>query len=92
MDYSVLLVDSGTFVLYGKSDGILDKGMIHIHCISHQDINACIVGKIMDCVKWFWRKYQNRSMERTVVIFLVRVNGENWTYEDFERLSDLGRE
>ena len=46
-----LLVDSDTFVSYGKSDGILDKIMIHIHCIFHHVINACIAGKIMDCVK-----------------------------------------
>ena len=85
-----LLVDSDTFVLYGKSDGILDKDYDShtLHFSSRYKRLYC--GKDHGLCEVILKKIPKSVKERTVVISSCRVNGENWTYETSKRLSDLG--
>lgn len=85
-----MLVDSDTFVLYGKSDGILDKDYDShtLHFSSRYKRLYC--GKDHGLCEVILKKIPKSVKERTVVISSCRVNGENWTYETSKRLSDLG--
>lgn len=85
-----LLVDSDTFVSYGKSDGILDKDYDShtLHFSSRYKRLYC--GKDHGLCEVILKKIPESVKERTVVISSCRVNGENWTYETSKRLSDLG--
>ena len=85
-----LLVDSDTFVSYGKSDGILDKDYDShtLHFSSRYKRLYC--GKDHGLCEVILKKIPKSVKERTVVISSCRVNGENWTYETSKRLSDLG--
>lgn len=76
-----LLVDSDTFVSYGKSDGILDKDYDShtLHFSSRYKRLYC--GKDHGLCEVILKKIPESVKERTVVISSCRVNGENWTYE-----------
>lgn len=71
-----MLVDSDTFVLYGKSDGILDKDYDShtLHFSSRYKRLYC--GKDHGLCEVILKKIPKSVKERTVVISSCRVNGE----------------
>ena len=86
---SRLLVNSETFVAYGKSDGILDKGYDGNAFYFSRRYNRLYCGKDHGLYQVRLRKPSGLAKGHGVRISSVRINEEEWIYGDEECLSDL---
>lgn len=86
---SRLLVNSSTFIGYGKSDGLLDKGYDANALYFSQRYNRLYCGKDYGLYQIQLRKPSGLMDSHGVKVSSVRVNEENWIYAEEKSLAGL---
>lgn len=86
---SRLLVNSSTFIAYGKSDGLLDKGYDANALYFSQRYNRLYCGKDYGLYQIQLRKPSGLMDSHGVKVSSVRVNEENWIYAEEKSLAGL---
>lgn len=86
---SRLLVNSSTFIAYGKSDGLLDKGYDANALYFSQRYNRLYCGKDYGLYQIQLRKPSGLMDPHGVKVSSVRVNEENWIYAEEKSLAGL---
>lgn len=86
---SRLLVNSSTFIGYGKSDGLLDKGYDANALYFSQRYNRLYCGKDYGLYQIQLRKPSGLMDSHGVKVSSVRVNEENWIYAEEKSLTGL---
>lgn len=86
---SRLLVNSGTFIAYGKSDGLLDKGYDANALYFSQQYNRLYCGKDHGLYQVQLRKPAGLMGSHGVKVSSVRINEENWIYAEEKSLAGL---
>ena len=86
---SRLLVNSGTFIAYGKSDGLLDKGYDANALYFSQQYNRLYCGKDHGLYQVQLRKPAGLMGSHGVKVSSVRINEGSWMYAEKKSLSGL---
>lgn len=86
---SRLLVNSGTFIAYGKSDGLLDKGYDANALYFSQQYNSLYCGKDHGLYQVQLRKPAGLMGSHGVKVSSVRINEGSWMYAEKKSLSGL---
>ncbi len=86
---SRLLVNSGTFIAYGKSDGLLDKGYDANALYFSQQYNRLYCGKDHGLYQVQLRKPAGLMGSHGVKVSFVRINEGSWMYAEKKSLSGL---
>lgn len=86
---SRLLVNSSTFIGYGKSDGLLDKGYDANALYFSQRYNRLYCGKDYGLYQIQLRKPSGLMDSHGVKVSSIRVNEENWIYAEEKSLAGL---
>ena len=86
---SRLLVNSGTFIAYGKSDGLLDKGYDTNALYFSQQYNRLYCGKDHGLYQVQLRKPAGLMGSHGVKVSSVRINEGSWMYAEKKSLSGL---
>ena len=86
---SRLLVNSGTFIAYGKSDGLLDKGYDANALYFSQQYNRLYCGKDHGLYQVQLRKPAGLMGSHGVKVSSVRINEGSWMYTEKKSLSGL---
>ena len=86
---SRLLVNSDTFIAYGKSDGLLDKGYDANALYFSQQYNRLYCGKDHGLYQVQLRKPAGLMGSHGVKVSSVRINEGSWMYAEKKSLSGL---
>ena len=86
---SRLLVNSGTFIAYGKSDGLLDKGYDANALYFSQQYNRLYCGKDHGLYQVQLRKPAGLMGSHGVKVSSVRINEGSWMYAEKKSLPGL---